>query len=180
MPSLLCHTNKDQRRVAALNGMTLAEWDCLLCRRCPQYETCGARDCPLDFLQGCRGPSFPDETETCHAYRKSRHRVITEAQAAGLQFELHHDGLTLREVYREERADRYREQMKGMSEEHLEMLRSNRFARSKPSSADDPLSEPHDGAVVPSAPDSLPVSAKVAEQNPPSATLFNDQEASHA
>ena len=117
--------------------MSLAEWDCLLCQRCPQFEVCGARDCPLDFLQGCRGPSFPDETEKCHAQRKTRQRIIAEARAEGLKFDLHHDGLTVREVQREERRARYREQLKAMSPEQLAALERHRFVRSKrPSDAE--------------------------------------------
>ena len=55
----------------------------------------------------------------------------------GQKFDLHHDGLTVREVQREERRARYRERLKAMSPEQLAALERHRFVRSKrPSDAE--------------------------------------------
>ena len=69
--------------------------------RCPHWNTCSAVECPLDPLQGERGPV---EDEQCHARIATRRRIIEEARAEGISTPLKYSGLLQREWVREKRS----------------------------------------------------------------------------
>ena len=121
--SLLCFTSKDDRRVAALNGMTIAQWDCLLVRRCTQFDSCSAVDCPLDFRQGQRSDPYPDESEKCRALVSTRQEIIAQAVAEGLKFELHYGGLTYKESVSEIQGERRKARYEALPEDKKQEMR---------------------------------------------------------
>lgn len=96
-----CTTTADLRALAQLNGLDTCTMECKLIQDCPQFSRCSAVDCPLDLLQGHRGP---EEEERCRATKLVRRRIIEEHRAAGLIFALKYDGLTYKETVKEKRS----------------------------------------------------------------------------
>lgn len=64
-------------------------------RRCPQWQTCSAPDCPLDPKYMQRGKRQKGEP-VCRAQKPTRLRVAAEAEADGLTTRF--GGLTSREA----------------------------------------------------------------------------------
>ena len=95
-------------------GMPQVDDQLLLVRRCPHYETCSAVECPLDPLQGKRGPV---EEEKCHARRATRLAIVAQAKAEGIDYPLLYGGLTYAETVRDKRSARARARWESMSEE---------------------------------------------------------------
>jgi hypothetical protein len=113
----LCSDTQQLEKVAALNGLSPCEFEALLPRRCRHFISCSRRDCPLDPLQILRDPPWPGEQEErCHAQRPARQRIIEEARAKGLLFDLHYDGLTKEEWDRQRRSRQAKERFKALSQ----------------------------------------------------------------
>lgn len=72
-----------------------------LMERCPHWESCNAVECPLDPLQGQRGPVAEEQ---CHARIATRKRIIEQARAEGIATALKHEGFLYREWVRQKRS----------------------------------------------------------------------------
>ena len=108
-------TARDLPRLARAAGLSLVDYELLLVRRCPHYDRgCSAVECPLDPLQGQRGPV---EEEKCRALRRTRLAIIAAAKAEGLDYPLRHGGRTEAEVAKDKRRAVARQRWEGLSEE---------------------------------------------------------------
>ena len=107
-------TAHDLPRLVRAAGLSLVDYELLLVRRCHHYDTCSAVECPLDVLQGQRGPV---EEETCHALRRTRLAIIAQARAEGIEYPLRHGGLTEAEVAKDKRSATRRRVWEAMPEE---------------------------------------------------------------
>ena len=100
-----------------------------LMKRCPYWDTCNAVQCPLDPLQGQRGPV---EEERCRAQIATRQRIIQQAQAQGITTPLKHGGLLHREWVREKRSAAAKARWEQLPQEEKERRRQRlRQARQK-------------------------------------------------
>ena len=109
------------------NIMESREQETTLMKRCSHFISCSAVDCPLDPLQGERGPV---EEEECRVRRSTRLRVTEQARAEGVTTPLKYDGLTYREWKREQRSSAGRARWQALAEEEKQIIRQ-RLAKAR-------------------------------------------------
>ena len=94
------------------------EFENAIMRRCPQRNTCGALECPLDPLHLKRWSPLPGEEE-CRAQKPTRLGIVAQATADGIPavHALKHGGLTEKEWQREQKSLRAKERHASLSPE---------------------------------------------------------------
>ncbi len=99
--------------------------DSTLMKRCSQWDTCSAPDCPLDpeYLQ--RGAK-QDGEEDCHTRKSTRLRIVAEARAEGVATAaaLPYGGLTKKEHGSELRSRRMKAEFAALPEDIKERKRA--------------------------------------------------------
>ena len=121
----------------------MVDYELLLVRRCPHYDTCSAVECPLDVLQGQRGPVGE---EICHALRRTRLAIIAEAQAEGIEYRLRHGGRTEAEVAKDKRREQARRQWEALPEAQRAAFTARSFpGRKSPDPAEGVSGRPDQG-----------------------------------
>ncbi len=105
------------------------EEEVALMNRCPHRKTCNAVECPLDPLQGQRGPV---EEEQCHARIATRQPIIDQARAEGITTPLKYNGLLYREWVKDKRSAAGKSRWQALPEEEKQHRRERlRQARQK-------------------------------------------------
>ncbi len=109
--------------MASLGPVERAAFELALVRRCPQYDTCSAPQCPLDPLYPTRS-HFPDEAD-CKALKRTRLEIVEKGVAEGVETAqyLTYVGLTVQEDRSRRKADAAKARFEALPEAEKQRIR---------------------------------------------------------